>query len=347
MRGNDQGQSGMSRHLWPERRMSRDAALRELSPRFERCYARAGRPSIPRSGLRGRSCSRSPTWCGASGSAARAPRARACRTAGLLPLGARERGEEVLVDAAQDVLRAVGGTAEADVGDQVDELAEALLVEARPRVVVGQHALERRVAALDGVHGVVHELAEGGPQGAGLQVRSARLLRHPEEARRAVLVRVLGVGALGPLRFELRVLRFEGVLDVREEDPPEDDVLVLRRVHVVAERVGGGPELGFEAGVGGGAGFPGLALRHGSFVGFEAVRDGSREPELDVRARVRQERTQGFQGDASALSRATASGRPESVGLVWPMGAGRSERAVAGDGPGLTFVFYSPIVVWV
>ena len=42
----------------------------------------------------------------------------------------------------------------------------------------------------------------------------------------------------------------EGVGDVFEEDQAEDDVLVFRRVHVVAELVGGEPELGFEAEVG-------------------------------------------------------------------------------------------------
>jgi hypothetical protein len=47
------------------------------------------------------------------------------------------------------------------------------------------------------------------------------------------------------------VLGLEGVGDVLEEDEAEDDVLVLGRIHVVAQGVGGGPELGFEAEVGG------------------------------------------------------------------------------------------------
>ena len=57
----------------------------------------------------------------------------------------------------------------------------------------------------------------------------------------AVLVGVFGVGALALLRVELGVLRLEGVGDVLEEDQAEDDVLVLGRVHVVAQRVGGLP----------------------------------------------------------------------------------------------------------
>ncbi len=72
-------------------------------------------------------------------------------------------------------------------------------------------------------------------------------LRHPEDAGGAVLVRIFGVGALRLLRFQLGVLRLEGVGDVLEEDQAEDDVLVLRRVHVVAQRVGGVPELLLEA----------------------------------------------------------------------------------------------------
>ena len=103
-------------------------------------------------------------------------------------------------------------------------------------------------------HRVVDQRADGRLRRAGLQVLPARLLRHPEDAGGAVLVGVLGVGALRLLRFELGVLGLEGVGDVLEEDQAEDDVLVLGRVHVVAQRVGGGPELGLEA-QGGGAPF--------------------------------------------------------------------------------------------
>ena len=53
------------------------------------------------------------------------------------------------------------------------------------------------------------------------------------------------------------VVFLEGVGDVFEEDEAEDDVLVFRRVHVVTELVGGEPELGLEAEVGGGVGLGG------------------------------------------------------------------------------------------
>ncbi len=66
-------------------------------------------------------------------------------------------------------------------------------------------------------------------------------------ASAAVLVGILGIGALRALGLELGVAFLEGVGDVLEEDQAEDDVLVLGGVHVVAQRVGGGPELRLEA----------------------------------------------------------------------------------------------------
>ena len=67
---------------------------------------------------------------------------------------------------------------------------------------------------------------------------------------RLCIRRDLRVSALLALRFELGVLRLEGVGDVLQEDQAEDDVLVLRRVHIVAEAVGHLPQLGLEAKVG-------------------------------------------------------------------------------------------------
>ena len=61
----------------------------------------------------------------------------------------------------------------------------------------------------------------------------------------ALYLAAAGVGTLGLLRDELGVLGLERVRDVLEEDQPEDDVLVLGRVHVVAQRVGHLPELRF------------------------------------------------------------------------------------------------------
>jgi hypothetical protein len=80
-----------------------------------------------------------------------------------------------------------------------------------------------------------------------LEVRPARLGRDPKDVDGTVFVRVFRVGALLALRVQLCVLRLEGVRDVFEEDQPKDDVLIFRRVHIVAQRVGRSPKLGFEA----------------------------------------------------------------------------------------------------
>lgn len=44
----------------------------------------------------------------------------------------------------------------------------------------------------------------------------------------------------------------EAARDVFEEDEAENGVLVLRRIHVAAELVGGEPQFDFEAEIGGG-----------------------------------------------------------------------------------------------
>ena len=135
---------------------------------------------------------------------------------------------------------------------EIDELAEARLVERRASVVLGQHIPELRVVALDGVHRIVDELADRGLLGLVLQVSPAGLGRYPEDVLGAVLVGVLGVSALLLLGLEPGVRFLEGVGDVLEEDKAEDDVLVLGGVHRAAQRVGHFPELGLVADVGGG-----------------------------------------------------------------------------------------------
>ena len=165
--------------------------------------------------------------------------ARRVELAALLALGARELREEVLGDAAEHVLGAARLVADLDVADEVDELPEARLVEGGAGVVLGQHALERRVVALDAGHDVVHELADGGLAGLRLEVRPARLGRDPEDALGAVLVGIFekpgdGVAAVAGrgrevvlgLRIvddapEVRVALLEGVGDVLQEEQAE------------------------------------------------------------------------------------------------------------------------------
>ncbi len=77
-------------------------------------------------------------------------------------------------------------------------------------------------------------------------------VRHPEDVLGLVFVGVFGIGAcvVAFAGDELGAHFLEGVGDVFEEDEAEDDVLVFRRVHVVAQLVGGEPELGLEAEIG-------------------------------------------------------------------------------------------------
>ena len=170
-------------------------------------------------------------------------RARRIELAALLALGRGELGEEILIHPAEQVARLVLGIAEADRADQVDQLAQPLLVESRAVEVLRQHALERRVIALDRDHRLVDQLADRGLLGARLKEPPARLLRHPEDVESPVLVRVLGVGALRALGLELGVLGLERIRDVLQENQAEHDVLVLGRVHVAPQLVGRRPEL--------------------------------------------------------------------------------------------------------
>ena len=109
-----------------------------------------------------------------------------------------------------------------------------------PRIVVhgkgGPYGKQskRRVVPLDAGHRVVHELTDGRLTGLRLQMRPPSLRRDPEDRQRAVLVRVLRIGAALRVGDQHRVLFFEGVRDVLEEDQAKDDVLVLRGVHRAA-----------------------------------------------------------------------------------------------------------------
>jgi DNA replication protein DnaC len=78
------------------------------------------------------------------------------------------------------------------------------------------------------------ELPDAGLFGVRLELLPARLLRNPEDALAAVLVGVFGVRPLVLLRQQHSPPFLERIGDVLQEDEAEDDVLVLRRVHVAA-----------------------------------------------------------------------------------------------------------------
>lgn len=143
-----------------------------------------------------------------------------------------------------------------------------------------------RCLSSDGGHRIVDQRADGGLRRAGLQVLPARFLRHPENSGGAVFVRIFRVGALRLLRFEFRVLGLEGVGNVLQENQAEDHVLVLGGIHVVAQRIGGGPQLGFEAE---GCGGIVLCVRFGhgvSFKGCASIVTSTCRGVVDLRAGV-------------------------------------------------------------
>ncbi len=165
----------------------------------------------------------------------------------LLALGARKLRQEVLIHPTEHILGAGRFVAHFDIADEVDELPQALLVQRRAGIVLGQHALECRVIALDRSHGVIHKLADGGLFGLCPKVCPARLGRHPEDIHGTVFVGVFGVSPLSTLSLERRMMLLKGVRNIFEEDQAEDNVFVLGSIHAAAKRVGHFPELSFVA----------------------------------------------------------------------------------------------------
>ena len=87
-----------------------------------------------------------------------------------------------------------------------------------------------------------------------------RFRRHPEHVGANIEVGIFGVRALVALCLQPRVALLESVRDVLQEDEAQHDVLVFRRVHVAAQRIGGGPKFGLVAGGDAVAGGGGLGL---------------------------------------------------------------------------------------
>ena len=77
--------------------------------------------------------------------------ARGVELTAFLSFGAGELRQKILIDAAQNVLRAALGIAYKNVADKVDKLAQAQFVKSRPRVVLRQHPLERGPQTMPGV----------------------------------------------------------------------------------------------------------------------------------------------------------------------------------------------------
>jgi hypothetical protein len=160
-----------------------------------------------------------------------------------------ELAEEVFEDPPEHVfalrlLRAQRGRA-----DEVNEAAEAGLVEFFLGIHLGQHAPQAGwVVLFDGVHRIVYVFADGGEFGPALQPGPAAAGRHVEDLLGEVFVAVFGVGAFvfAFAFFQFPVQFLKSVGDVFQEDEAEHDVFVLGSVHVLAELVGGFPEFFFE-----------------------------------------------------------------------------------------------------
>lgn len=163
----------------------------------------------------------------------------------LFALRSGKLAQEILIDAAQNVLGPAFLVAQANRADEVDEPAQAVLIERFAGVVLGQDALERRVLFLNGEHGFIQQLANGGLLGAGLELGPAGGFGHPKDVFGGVFVAVFGVR----VRLFLQGLEplLEGVGDVLEENEPEDDVLIVPRVHIAAQLVRHLPQLLLEA----------------------------------------------------------------------------------------------------
>ena len=79
--------------------------------------------------------------------------------------------EEILIHAAEDVLRLLTFLVHSNAADKVDQLAEHNLIKGGPVVVLGQNALEAGIVRLNRQHGVDDQLADGGLLGFRLHLQ--------------------------------------------------------------------------------------------------------------------------------------------------------------------------------
>ena len=180
---------------------------------------------------------------------------RRVELATLLAFGAGELAEEVFINLAEHVTRLARFVAEADGGDQIDQLAELAIRQLRPGVAFVEDALEPGVFGLDQRQGVVDALADVRLFRGGAQGFPAGGFRHPEDVGFLVVVAVFQlvgnqggiiemvvVGGIGEAPGQFGTARGEGIGDILDEDQPEDEVFVLGGIQIGAQLVGGRPE---------------------------------------------------------------------------------------------------------
>ena len=98
---------------------------------------------------------------------------------------------------AEDISAPGFGIAKGDVAHQVYQLPEACGVQVLTCVNLGQDAFEGRIFLFDGIHCLVHYLADVHLLGLGEQQGPAGLQRYEKHIFRLVFVFIFGIGALG------------------------------------------------------------------------------------------------------------------------------------------------------
>src|SRR5256885_1635662 len=105
---------------------------------------------------------------------------RGVKLAALFAFAGGELAEEIFINAAENVLGAAFLVAEADGADEVNEFAEAALIERFAGVVLGEDAAKSGIFLFNGEHGFVEEFADAGLLGGGLQLGPASGFGNPE-----------------------------------------------------------------------------------------------------------------------------------------------------------------------
>ncbi len=162
-------------------------------------------------------------------------RLRRMEVAAALTLVAGELGDEILVDAA-DQVEVPGRAVELDVREEVDQAGDDGRVEYLATEDLRERALELLVVGLDRAHGVVDLDPDALVLGVCGQCAPACGFGYPEDAFCKVFIGVLG--HLLSFGQELVVLSLEGSADVAQEQQAQGHVLVFARVHGSAHLVG-------------------------------------------------------------------------------------------------------------
>ncbi len=167
--------------------------------------------------------------------------------AAVVGLEVGELGEEVLVDAPEDIARSGFEFLGVEGADQVaEQVGRDGLV-----LLLGENALETRVVLLNRFHGVDDDLGQFGIGGLGDEVVELGLGAEKDGAALAEVL--LGKGARdavagGQGLFDLRLDRQEPAVGVAQEDQAHDghEVFIAGQLGVRAEQVGRPPEPGLD-----------------------------------------------------------------------------------------------------